>query len=113
MIPKVDKIDQLILTELLAGSNQPLESISTKVGISKTPVWSRIRKLEKMGVIKGYTINVDFDMLGFEAGFFVLVKTSEHEAGWQKRFLEAVRNRPEVLKLIVLLVILITSSKFE
>ena len=41
---------------------------------------------------------LDPDALGLEACFFVLIRTSEHEAEWQRRFLEALRARPEVLE---------------
>ena len=41
---------------------------------------------------------MDFEKIGFEACFFVFIKTSEHEAEWQKQFLKAIRDRPEVLE---------------
>lgn len=98
MAVKLNNIDRKILMELLNDSSQPLESISKTIGLSKTPIWQRIRKMERMGVIKGYTAQVDYSKLGFETGFFVLIRTSEHEVEWQRTFLEAVRNRHEVLE---------------
>ncbi len=95
---KIDTIDRKILMALLFNSRQQLEKISKNVGASKTPVWVRIKKLVERGVIKNFTINVDFEKLGFEACFFVLIRTSEHEAEWQRSFLKAVRERPEVLE---------------
>ena len=54
--------------------------------------------MREQGVIKRQTVILDPDELGLEACFFVLIRTSEHEAGWEKRFLDVVRGRPEVLE---------------
>ena len=75
-----------------------LDAIAAKVGSSKTPVWNRIRKMRDAGVIGPQTVIVDPESLGFDACFFVLIRTSEHDAGWQARFLEALRGRAEVLE---------------
>ena len=50
------------------------------------------------GVIKHDTVVLDPEKLGLEACFFVLVRTSEHEAEWQKKFLAALMERPEVME---------------
>ena len=63
---------------------------------SKTPVWNRIRKLREAGVIGQHTVVLDADALGLEACFFVLIRTSEHEAEWQAKFLKTLQDRPEV-----------------
>jgi len=47
-------------------------------------------------VIGQQTVMLDAEALGFEACFFVLIRTSEHEADWQAKFLKALRDRPEV-----------------
>ncbi|MCP4819150.1 MAG: Lrp/AsnC family transcriptional regulator, partial [Shimia sp.] len=52
--------------------------------------------LREAGVIKQQTVLLDAEALGFEACFFVLIRTSEHEADWQQKFLTALRERPEV-----------------
>ena len=75
-----------------------MEDIAKKVGASKTPVWNRIKKLRKIGIIKNHTVILDPDKLGLEACFFVLVRTSEHEKDWQDSFLNALLSREEVLE---------------
>lgn len=95
---RLDALDRRILVELQRDSGQSLEEIARIVGSSKTPVWNRIRRMKAGGVIRGQTVILDPVALGFEACFFVLVRTSEHEPGWQRRFLDAVRARPEVLE---------------
>jgi len=94
----LDNIDKKILTELQIDASQSLEDIAKKVGASKTPVWNRIKKLRKIGIIKNHTVILDPDKLGLEACFFVLVRTSEHEKDWQDSFLNALLSREEVLE---------------
>lgn len=93
---RIDETDRKILAELQRDASQSLEDIATAVGSSKTPVWNRIRKLREAGVIGQQTVILDAEALGFEATFFVLIRTSEHEADWQRKFLQALRDRPEV-----------------
>jgi Lrp/AsnC family transcriptional regulator len=91
-----DDTDRKILTELQADASRSLDEIAKAVGSSKTPVWNRIKKMRDAGIIRQQTVLLDAEALGFEATFFVLIRTSEHEAEWQRRFLAALRARPEV-----------------
>lgn len=94
----IDALDRNILNQLQEDSSQSLDEIARKVGSSKTPVWNRIRKLKAAGVIKQQTVILDPEALGLDACFFVLVRTSEHDAEWQKLFLKTLLERPEVLE---------------
>ncbi len=96
MTVRIDEVDRKILVELQRDASQSLDEIARRVGSSKTPVWNRIRKLREAGVIGRQTVVLDAEALGFEACFFVLIRTSEHEAAWQARFLKALQDRPEV-----------------
>ena len=96
MSVRIDKTDRKILIELQSDASQSLDEIAKKVSSSKTPVWNRIRKLREAGVIGQSTVVLDAETLGFEACFFVLIRTSEHDAAWQSQFLKALRDRPEV-----------------
>ena len=98
MAAQIDELDRKILSELQEDAEQSLDEIARKVGSSKTPVWNRIRRMREQGVIKRQTAILDPEELGLEACFFVLIRTSEHEAGWERRFLDVVRRRPEVLE---------------
>ena len=95
---RLDQLDRKILTELQDDASQSLDDIARKVGSSKTPVWNRIRKLKDAGVITRQTVILDPDSVDRGTCFFVLIRTSEHEAGWQKKFLDALQARPEVLE---------------
>lgn len=95
---KPDNLDRKILVEMQRDAGQSLDLIAEKVGSSKTPVWNRIRKMRESGVIGAASVHVNAAALGLEACFFVLVRTSEHEAGWQADFLRVLKARPEVLE---------------
>jgi Lrp/AsnC family transcriptional regulator len=97
MAAQVDELDRKILGELQVDAEQSLDEIARKVGSSKTPVWNRIKRMRDSGIITRTTAICNPEGLGLEACFFVLVRTSEHEIGWEKRFLDVVRRRPEVL----------------
>lgn len=98
MAVRLDEMDRKILFQMQEDASQSLDEIARKVGSSKTPVWNRIRKMKDLGVIGRQTVLLDAEALGLEACFFVLIRTSEHEADWQRRFLATLRARPEVLE---------------
>lgn len=93
---RIDETDRKILKALQEDAGRSLDEIAKAVGSSKTPVWNRIRKMREAGIIGAQTVHLDAEKLGFEACFFVLIRTSEHDAGWQKAFLMALKSRPEV-----------------
>ncbi|ANT59386.1 MULTISPECIES: Lrp/AsnC family transcriptional regulator [Roseobacteraceae] len=94
----IDETDRKILLELQEDAGRSLDEIARAVGSSKTPVWNRIRKMREAGIIGPQVVIPDPEKLGFEACFFVLIRTSEHEADWQAKFLKALRERPEVME---------------
>ncbi|WP_438956040.1 Lrp/AsnC family transcriptional regulator [Cognatiyoonia sp.] len=96
MAVRIDDTDRKILAELQRDAAQSLDEIAKNVSSSKTPVWNRIKKMREAKIIGQQTVLLDAEALGFEACFFVLIRTSEHEASWQAKFLKALRDRPEV-----------------
>ncbi len=93
---RIDATDRKILAVLQRDASRSLDEIAKEVGSSKTPVWNRIRKLRAAGVIGQQMVLLNPEALGFEACFFVLIRTSQHDADWQHKFLNAIRARPEV-----------------
>lgn len=92
----IDALDRKILGELQQDASRSLDEIARVVGSSKTPVWNRIKKMREAGIVKNQVVELDAEALGFEACFFVLIRTSEHEASWQETFLRTLQARPEV-----------------
>ncbi|MDO5370011.1 Lrp/AsnC family transcriptional regulator [Paracoccus sp. (in: a-proteobacteria)] len=95
---RLDELDRKILSLLQQDASLPLEEIATRVGASRTPVWNRIRRMREQGVIRAQVALLDAEALGLEACFFVLIRTTEHDAEWAGRFMAAVRARPEVIE---------------
>lgn len=98
MAARLDEMDRKILAALQEDASLSLDEIARRVGSSKTPVWNRIRRMKESGVILRTTALLDAEALGLEACFFVLVRTSEHDADWQGKFLDVLRRRPEVME---------------
>lgn len=98
MAARLDEMDRKILAALQEDASLSLDEIARRVGSSKTPVWNRIRRMKESGVILRTTALLDAEALGLEACFFVLVRTSEHDADWQGKFLNVLRRRPEVME---------------
>jgi Lrp/AsnC family transcriptional regulator, cysteine-sensing transcriptional activator len=98
MAAQLDALDRNILKVLQRDASLSLDEIARELGASKTPVWNRIRKMRETGVIRKETVIVDPDAIGLESCFFVLIRTSQHDADWLARFLKAVQARPEVME---------------
>ena len=98
MAGQLDGVDRKILGAMQEDASRSLDEIAEKAGASRTAVWHRIRKLRAAGIIRRHTAVLDPDKLGLEACFFVLIRTSEHQKGWQDRFLETLKGRPEVME---------------
>ena len=98
MAGQLDGVDRKILGAMQEDASRSLDEIAEKAGVSRTAVWHRIRKLRAAGIIRRHTAVLDPDKLGLEACFFVLIRTSEHQKGWQDRFLETLKGRPEVME---------------
>jgi Lrp/AsnC family transcriptional regulator len=98
MADALDDLDRNILSQLQQDATLALDEIARRVGASKTPVWNRIRKMRTAGIIRAEVAILDPDKLGLESCFFVLIRTSQHDADWLDRFLKAVQSRPEVME---------------
>lgn len=93
---KLDTLDLKILSEMQRDSSRSLDELAKTLGSSRTPVWNRLRKLRKNGVIKKEVALLNPSALGVGTCFFVLVRTARHEKKWQEDFLTALSRRPEI-----------------
>ncbi len=92
----MDDLDRRILTALQQDATIPLEELAKRVGSSKTPVWNRIRKMRDNGTIDRQVAIVSSNAIGLGACFFVLVRTSQHNAEWLQTFVSAIKKHPEI-----------------
>ena len=95
----MDRIDKRILTLLQKDVTTPVAEIAKKVGLSTTPCWRRIQKLEEDGVIKRRVAILAPESVNAKATVFVSIRTNSHNAEWLKRFSEIVGEFPEVVEL--------------
>ena len=95
---RMDAIDRKILHELQRDASLSVAEIGNRVGLSSTPCWKRIQKLEADGVIEKRVALVDQDKVGLSVTVFVSIETADHSEEWLKSFAERVGAMPEVME---------------
>jgi Lrp/AsnC family transcriptional regulator len=94
----LDPMDLKILDILQRDATRPVADIGREVGLSTTPCWRRIQKMEEMGVITRRVALVAPNEVDAGVTVFVSIKTDQHNADWLKRFHRAVEEFPEVVE---------------
>jgi Lrp/AsnC family transcriptional regulator, cysteine-sensing transcriptional activator len=93
----MDAIDRKILGVVQENASLPVAEIGQRVGLSSTPCWKRLQRLESDGVITARVALVDPDKIGLGVTVFVSVETDDHSEEWLKHFAEVVGAMPEVM----------------
>jgi Lrp/AsnC family transcriptional regulator len=88
----MDAIDRKILAVLQQDSSLSVAEVGNRVGLSSTPCWKRIQKLEAEGVIQKRVAVVDAEKIGLGVTVFVAIETGDHSEEWLDRFAEAVAS---------------------
>jgi Lrp/AsnC family transcriptional regulator len=96
--PTLDDMDVKILTLLQRDCTTPVADIGKAVGLSTTPCWRRIQKLEQAGVIARRVAVLDPAKVNVGVTVFVAIKTDQHNLNWLERFHAAVVDLPEVVE---------------
>ena len=94
----MDSIDKAILALLQRDSDTPVADIAESVGLSPTPCWRRIKKLEERGVIRRRVALTDMKAVGLNLTAFVAVKTAHHTESWLNDFAASIARIPEVVE---------------
>ncbi|MBN8970272.1 MAG: Lrp/AsnC family transcriptional regulator [Rhizobiales bacterium] len=95
---RLDAIDRKILTVLQEDASLSVAEIGDRVGLSSTPCWKRIQRLEGEGIILRRVALVDQNKIGLGITVFVSVESSDHSDAWLKTFADAVSAMPEVME---------------
>lgn len=95
---QLDLIDRKIVATLMEDATIPIARIADKVGLSQTPCWKRIQKLEAMGVLTGRVALADPALLGFGLTVFVGIEAPDHGTEWRGAFAKALDTLPEVME---------------
>jgi Lrp/AsnC family transcriptional regulator len=94
----MDRLDRKILRLLQEDSTLAVADIAKKVGLSTTPCWRRIQKLEEEGVIQRRVAVLDPVKVNTRVNVFVSIRTNAHSLEWLKRFSEVIQEFPEVVE---------------
>jgi Lrp/AsnC family leucine-responsive transcriptional regulator len=94
----VDAIDKKILRTLSRQGRLTNAELAEEVGLSPSPCWTRVKRLEQAGVIKGYAALLDQAALGLPDTVFIEVMMERHDEEHLRRFEAAVRDIPEILE---------------
>jgi Lrp/AsnC family transcriptional regulator len=94
---ELDRIDREILRLLSVDASMSLADIAEKVGLTATPCWKRIRRMEQEGIIQRRVAVIDADKVGLPVSVFVAIETADHSAEWLSRFAEVIRDTPEIV----------------
>lgn len=95
----MDDIDRRILKILQETADLPVSEIAERVGLSASPCWRRIQKLEAEGVIERRVVLLNPEKMNVGVTVFVAIRTSQHDAKWLEQFAERVTRIPEVVEL--------------
>lgn len=94
----MDLIDRKILIELQRNSDISVAELANRVGLSATPCWKRIQKLEQEGVIVRRVALVNPEKIGLGLTVFVSIETGDHSVEWLQQFADFVSAQPEVME---------------
>jgi Lrp/AsnC family transcriptional regulator len=93
----LDRLDREILRLISVDASLSLAEIAAKVGLTPTPCWKRIRRMEQDGVIVRRVAILDADKVGLPVSVFVAVETADHSSEWLGRFAKVIQDTPEIV----------------
>ena len=94
----MDRLDRKILSVLQHNARASLQDIGAAVGLSPSPCWARIRKMEEAGVIEGYTVRLNPQALGLSDTVLLMVTLDSHSDNTLEKFGEQLATIPEVVE---------------
>ncbi len=98
MAYQLDKIDIQILKMLQKDSNRTTKSIAAQLDMSTSPIFERIKKLEKEGYIKKYVAVLDIKKIGLKLTVFIGITLQGHTRSYLEKFVKEINNFPEVVE---------------
>ena len=94
----MDRIDRKLLALLQADCTMSIAQMAEQVGLSQTPCWKRIQRMEAEGVITRRVALLSPELLGLGLTVFVSIEAGDHSPEWLARFAQAVSGFPEVVE---------------
>ncbi|MGX0978575.1 Lrp/AsnC family transcriptional regulator [Roseovarius sp. MBR-51] len=96
--PDLDRIDRKILHELMRDATIPVAQLAERVGLSQTPCWKRVQKLETAGIIMGRVAIVDPAQIGLGLRVFVEIEAPDHSREWRAEFRAVIAEFPQIVE---------------
>lgn len=97
-LPRLDRLDFAILRALQRDARLSLADISAAVGLTTSPCWTRIKRLEEAGVIEGYSVRLNAEKVGLKDTVIVQLTLDSHSDEALERFGRELEKIPEVLE---------------
>ena len=94
----MDSIDKKIIFILQRQSDLPVSEIAKRVGLSQTPCWNRIKKMEEDGTIQRKTIIIDKRRVKLPVTIFLMITVRNHNENWMKKFYEILKKYNNILE---------------
>lgn len=94
----MDLIDKNILKELQKNSSIPLSQLSRKVGLSNTPCWNRIKRLEEEKIILSKNVILDNTKINLPITVFLSISIQNHSTAWLKNFEKIINKYDEIIE---------------
>ncbi|HEY2112827.1 MAG TPA: Lrp/AsnC family transcriptional regulator, partial [Dongiaceae bacterium] len=94
----LDKFDRRILVLLQQDAAIPVAELAEKVGLSASPCWRRVQKLEAEGYIRGRVVLLDAHKMNLGVTVFAAIRTNQHSVKWLEAFSKAVVGIPEIVE---------------
>ena len=94
----MDYIDKKIIFILQRQADLPLSEISKRVGLSQTPCWNRIKKLEEDGVIEKKVTLINKKKVNLPITVFLMITVRNHNSDWMKKFSEILKKYKNILE---------------
>ena len=94
----MDYIDKKIIFILQRQADLPLSEISKRVGLSQTPCWNRIKKLEEDGVIEKKVTLINKRKVNLPITVFLMITVRNHNSDWMKKFGDILKKYKNILE---------------
>ena len=94
----MDTIDRRILSELQDNADLSMQELGDRIGLSHTPCWRRVKRLEERGIVKRRVALLDAEQLDLAVNVFVNVSLRRHQENALNRFETAVQDVPEIVE---------------
>jgi Lrp/AsnC family transcriptional regulator len=94
----LDAADRRILAHLQAEPDLTMAELAERVGLSHTPCWRRLKRMEEAGIVRGRALLLDPQALGFTISVFAHIKLKSHEEESLDRFEESVEHHAQIVE---------------